>query len=63
MLLPPCTTKLQAVVSINFSVTHLDGPRFVNLERQVPDASFVQDDGARFIVIESARTDDLVEGY
>ena len=42
---------------------HLDGPRFVNLERQVPDAIFVQDDGSRIIIIELARTDDLVEGY
>ena len=48
--------------------THLNGPRFVNLERQVPDAIFVQDDGAflyktTVIVIELARTDNLVKGY
>ena len=29
----------------------------------MPDASFVQDDGACVYVIELARTDDLVEGY
>ena len=43
--------------------SHLNGPRVINLERQVPDASFVQDDGTRVVIIELARTDDLVEGY
>ena len=33
------------------------------LRRQVPDAIFVRDDGARILIIELARTDDLVEGY
>ena len=42
---------------------HLDRPRFVNLERQVSDAIFVQDDGARVVILELERTDDLVEGY
>ena len=41
----------------------LNGPRFVNLERQVPDAIFVQDDGAWVVIIELARTDEFVEGY
>ena len=43
--------------------SHLNGARVINLERQVPDAIFVQDDGARVVIIELARTDDLVEGY
>ena len=32
-------------------VSHLNGPRVINLERQVPDAIFVQDDGARVVII------------
>ena len=56
-LFPGLTAEFPALA------THLDGPRFVNLERQVPDAIFVQDDGARVIVIELSRKDDLVEGY
>ena len=42
---------------------HLDRPRFVNLERQVPDAIFVHEDGTRIVLIELVRTDDLVESY
>ena len=42
---------------------HLDGPRFVHLERQVPDAIFVQEDGTRVVILELARTDDLLGGY
>ena len=43
--------------------SHLDGPRFVHLERQVPDAVFVHEDGTRIVILELARTDDLLEGY
>ena len=38
-------------------------PRFVHLERQVPNAIFVHEDGARIVILELARTDDLLEGY
>ena len=56
-LFPELTAEFPALAS------HLDGPHVINLERQVPDAFFVQDDGARVVIIELARTDDLVEGY
>ena len=36
---------------------HCDGPRFVNLERQVPDAIFVHEDGTRIRITEQTRTD------
>ena len=62
-----CTTagSLFPGLTAEFSTlaARLNGARFVNLERQVPDAIFVQDDGARVVVIELARTNDLVEGY
>ena len=44
-------------------VPHLDRPRFANLERQVPDAIFVHTDETRVVIIELARTDDLLDGY
>ena len=44
-------------------MSRLNGPRAVHLEHQVPDAIFVHDDGTRVVLIELARTDDLVEGY
>ena len=42
---------------------YLEGPRFVYFKHHVPDAIFVHEDGARIVLIELARTDDLVEGY
>ena len=56
-LFPGLTTEFPSLAP------HLDRPRFATLERQVPDAIFVQDDGTRVVIIELARTDDLVEGY
>ena len=56
-LCPSLTAEFPTLTS------HLDGPRFVHLERQVPDAVFVHEDGTCIAILELARTDDLVEGY
>ena len=56
-LFPNLTAEFPALAD------HLDGPRFVHLERQVPDAIFVHEDGTRVVILELAWTDDLLEGY